>query len=67
MKETKTPTTIPASELVLNGVYFNTQNNLVQVKKIDETKKELHLFNISEQTNYYTVRFDRHTLVKRIR
>lgn len=67
MKETKAPTTIPVSDLIIEGVYFNTQNQLVKVQKIDNEKKELHLFNISEQTNYYTVRFDRHTLVKRIR
>jgi len=67
MKETKTQSVIPASELVLEGVYFDTQNHLVQVKGIDKEKKELHLFNIGEQYNMYTLRFDRHTLVKRIR
>ena len=67
MKETKTQLTLPISDLVIEGVYFNTHNNLVKVKKIDYEKKELHLFNISEQTNFYTIRFDRHNLVKRIR
>jgi hypothetical protein len=67
MKETKEVPTIAASELVVDGVYFSAQQHLIQVKKIDIELKELHLFNISEQTNYYKIRFDRHSLVKRIR
>ena len=58
---------IPVSELVINGVYFNAEHHLMQIKKIDETKNILHLFDISEKTNYYAVKFDKHTLIKQIR
>ena len=69
MKETKTeaPTTIDAKDLILNGIYFNTENHLVQVKKIDEGLRELRLFNISENYTMYNVKFDKHTLVTRVR
>jgi hypothetical protein len=69
MKETKTesPTTIDAKDLILNGIYFNVDNHLVQVKQIDESSRELRLFNISENYTMYNVKFDRHTLVTRVR
>ena len=67
MKETKTIPTLAVSELVEEAVYFSTKDHLIQVKKIDIEKKELHLFNISEQTNFYKIRFDRHPLVRRVR
>jgi hypothetical protein len=67
MKETIKLPTIPVSELVLDGVYFNTANNLIRVDKIDTEKKTLNLFNISEQTHLYFIKFDRHTLAKRVR
>jgi len=69
MKETKTeaPTTIDAKDLILNGIYFNVDNHLVQVKQIDESSRELKLFNISENYTMYNVKFDRHTLVTRVR
>lgn len=69
MKETKTEalTTIDAKDLILNGIYFNVDNHLVQVKQIDESSRELKLFNISENYTMYNVKFDRHTLVTRVR
>ena len=69
MKETKTeaPTTIDAKDLILNGIYFNVDNHLVQVKQIDENLRELKLFNISENYTMYNVKFDKHTLVTRVR
>lgn len=69
MKETKTeaPATIDAKDLILNGIYFNVDNHLVQVKQIDESSRELKLFNISENYTMYNVKFDRHTLVTRVR
>lgn len=69
MKETKTEalTTIDAKDLILNGIYFNVDNHLVQVKQIDESSRELRLFNISENYTMYNVKFDRHTLVTRVR
>jgi hypothetical protein len=67
MKETKTESIIPVSELVLEGVYFTDKDELVQVKKIDQKKKEINLFNISQQYNLYSVKFERHNLTKRIR
>jgi len=67
MKETNAPTTLPISELIVNGVYFDVNNNLIQIKKIDKNNKQIHFFNISEQTNYYFIKFSRCNLVKRIR
>lgn len=67
MKETIKASTIPAEELVLNGVYFNTAKNLIRIDKIDTEKKTLNMFNISEQTHLYFIKFDRHTLAKRVR
>ena len=67
MKETNVISIIPMSELVEDGVYFSNKNHLIQIKKIDNEKKELHFFNISEQINFYRIRFDRHNLVRRIR
>ena len=70
MKEAKTEEpilpTLPAEELVLNGVYFSANKDLVKVKKIDHDKGEFHLFNISEQTTFY-IPMKRHNLVRRIR
>jgi exopolysaccharide biosynthesis predicted pyruvyltransferase EpsI len=67
MKETKNLTILSIDELEIDGVYFNNENNLVKVKKIDKENKELHLFNISEQYNHYKVKFDKHNLIKRVR
>ncbi len=70
MKESKVKTETPiinAKDLVLNGIYFNSEKHLVQVKQIDENLKELKLFNISENYTMYNVKFDRHTLVTRVR
>ena len=66
MKETKEQETLPISDLVVEGVYFNTKNNLVQIKKIDTIKKEINVFNLSEQCNLYYIPFHRHNLVKRV-
>jgi hypothetical protein len=65
---TKEPqfTIIDASKLVIDGVYFNSDNELVQIKDIDTKKKEIFINNISEQFTMH-VKFDRHNLVKRIR
>jgi hypothetical protein len=67
MKETKTQIILPVSDLVVDGVYFTIKEDLVQIKKIDLKKKEINLFNISEQVHYYNIKFERHTLVRRIR
>jgi hypothetical protein len=67
MKEAKPQATLDVSELELEGVYFNAKDNLVQIKKIDTIKKELCIFNISEQTTYYSIPFHRHNIVKKVR
>ena len=68
MKEPVKPvTTIPATDLVLEGVYFNTEKNLIRVDRIDNENKTYNAFNISEQTHLYFVKFDRCNLVKRVR
>jgi len=68
MKEpVKAVATIPATDLVLEGVYFNTTNNIIRVDKIDKEKKTYNAFNISEQTHLYFIKFERCNLVKRIR
>jgi hypothetical protein len=64
---TSSTTVIPAAELLKEGVYFSAKNELMQIKSIDEDKKEMNIFNISEQTMHYFVKFDRHNLVKRVR
>jgi len=66
MKETSTQSTITASDIVDGAVYFNSKNELVQVKKIDNEKKVVHFFNISEQYTVY-LRFERINLIKRVR
>jgi len=57
---------IPVEELEINGVYRNFKRDLVQVKRIDTIKRELYLFNISEQCNML-IRFERHTLNTKVR
>ena len=67
MKETKEKLpVIPVSELVNEGVYFTQKDELVRIKSIDPEKKIIRMLNISDQYTMY-VRFDRSTLVKRIR
>lgn len=46
--------------------YFSNENHLVQVQQIWPEKKELYLFNISEQY-HQLVEFHRHNLVKLVR
>ena len=67
MKETVKIPTIAATKLVKDGVYFSTANQLIQIKDINFEKKELHLFNISEQMHLYFIKFDRHNLARRVR
>jgi hypothetical protein len=67
MKESPKVPTLPITDLVEQGVYFNIAKNLVRIDKIDNDKKEVNLFNISEQTHLYFIPFDRHGLVKRVR
>lgn len=68
MKEpVKAVATIAAKDLVLEGVYFNTDKMLIRVDKIDNEAKTYNAFNISEQTHLYFVKFDRCNLVKRVR
>lgn len=64
---TTSTTIIPAAELVKDGVYFSSKNELMQIKRIDEENKEMNIFSISERTMHYFVKFDRHDLVKRVR
>jgi len=61
------PLILDVSELAVDGVYFDAGEQLVQIKEIDHEKKELHLFNITEQYNFYAVKFERHGLVRRVR
>ena len=68
MKEpVKTVAAIAAKDLILNGVYFNADKNLIRIDKIDTEEKTYNAFNISEQTHLYFVKFDRCNLVKRVR
>jgi len=67
MKETVKVTTLDAKTLVKDGVYFSTTNHLIQIKSIDAEKKELNMFNISEQIHLYFIPFDRHNLVRKVR
>ena len=66
-RTTSLTTVIPVADLVLEGVYFNTENNLIRIDKINNETKTYNAFNISEQTHLYFVKFDRCNLVKRVR
>jgi len=61
-----TPVCIDPSDLVVDGVYFNVYNELVQIKNIDKVKKEMVIFNISERYTMY-VKFEKHNLIRQIR
>jgi len=67
MKEKKSKEIIPASKLSENSIYFNNEEELIQIKRIDDEKKQLHLFNISKQYHLYFVKFDNHNLIKKVR
>jgi hypothetical protein len=68
MKNTKENeiTVIDVAKLVVDGVYFTADHQLVQIKGIDPKKKEIFINNISERYTMH-VRFDRHNLVVKIR
>ena len=65
MKDTKV-VTLPLTDLVKDGVYLTHTKDLVQIKNIDETKRELHLFNMTEQCNVWTS-LDKHYIVRKVR
>ena len=58
--------TIAVEDLVKDGVYLTHTKDLVQVKDINKQRKQLHLFNITEQCNMYP-EFTKHTIVERVR
>lgn len=57
---------VETENLILNGVYFNRNSEIIQIKNINNIKKELVLLNISGNYTHY-VKFNMHDLVKRIR
>jgi exopolysaccharide biosynthesis predicted pyruvyltransferase EpsI len=58
---------IPVSELIEESIYFSAENELIQVKKIDNENEELHLFNITQRYNLHFVKFENHNLIKKVR
>lgn len=55
------------SELLeLSKIYFTSKNQLVQIKKINLEKNELHLLNLTDQCIEYK-KIDNHNLVKYLR
>jgi hypothetical protein len=65
MKERKI-ITLAVKDLVKGSLYLTHTKNLVIVKNIDEQKKKLHLYNVSEQCNMW-IDFNRHIIVERVR
>lgn len=57
---------IPIEDISVGGVYFNKNGQLIKVMRLDFDKKEVHYFNISEQSHLY-LPMDRNDLVKKIR
>ena len=60
-------TLLPISDLIEGGVYFSSNKELVQIKKINHEKQEMDTFNLSEQVNYFGISINRHSFVKRVR
>lgn len=58
--------TIPVTDLNVGCVYMTHTKDLVQVRKIDEKTKTLHLYNISESCTSY-ISFDNNLIIKKIR
>jgi len=57
---------LPIEDLELTKMYFTSKNHLVQIKKIDLQKRELHVLNLTEQCKEYR-KLDTHNLVKKVR
>ena len=49
MKETKEIASISLSELVKDGMYFDSNNQLIKILNLDIEKKEIDIFNLTEQ------------------
>lgn len=67
MKEKQKQQFIPSSELIKDAIYFNSDKELIQIKKIDNDTQELALYNITNHYSTYFVKFENHNLIKRVR
>ena len=68
-KENKTLIGLPilkAEELTKGTTYFSNESHLVKIKEIWPEKKEMWIYNMSEQY-HQLVPFNRHNLVKVVR